>query len=612
MGTPLLTLQNIALTFGGTPLLEDASLAVAEGDRICITGRNGSGKSTLMKIAAGLVEPDKGTRFIQPGVTLRYLPQEIDFSGFETVRDFVVSELGPLGNAHQAVSIAEGLGLTGSASPATLSGGESRRAAIARVLAAEPDLLLLDEPTNHLDIQIIEWLEKRLAGSRSAIVLVSHDRRFLTNLTRGTVWVDRGITRSVTMGFGQFEAWRDEMLAQEEVERHKLSRKIEREAHWLRYGVTARRKRNVRRLAELKAMREAKRTARSGPGLVKLDAAGTQLSGKLIIDADAVSKEFGSGAIIKNLNLRINRGDRLGIAGPNGAGKTTLVNLLTGKLAPESGAVRLGTNLEMATLEQSRESLEPEWTVAEALTGGSGDAIVINGTAKHVAAYMQDFLFLPEQIHTPVKALSGGERGRLMLARALAKPSNLLILDEPTNDLDLETLDVLEEMLANYSGTLILISHDRDFLDRIVTSILVPEGQGRWVEYAGGYSDMLAQRGSASFLSAPRASAKRDTTGSKAAPLEREVRARRRLSFKEKHALDSLPQLMAGLEEKIARLQGRLADPGLYARDRDAFEEAATALTKAQSELAAAENRWLDLEILREEFSSAAASEDSS
>jgi ATP-binding cassette subfamily F protein uup len=477
-------------------------------------------------------------------------------------------------------------------------------------LAPNPDVLLLDEPTNHLDIQVIEWLEKTLGAMRSALVLISHDRRFLTNLSRSTVWVDRGKTRSIDIGFGGFEAWRDEALAQEELERHKLARKIEREADWLRYGVTARRKRNVRRLAALQAMREERRTARRGPGSAKIEAAEGGLSGKLVIEADSISKSFGGVSVVEKFSTRINRGDRVGIVGPNGAGKTTLLNMLIGKLQPDEGSVRLGTNIEPASLEQSRDSLKPDWTVAEALTDGSGDSVVINGVAKHVAAYMQDFLFAPEQMRTPLKVLSGGERARLMLARAFARPSNLLLLDEPTNDLDIETLDVLEEMLADYAGTIILISHDRDFLDRIVTSVIAPEKPGRWVEYAGGYTDMLAQRGGRAL------DAKASQQQGKPAQVQGKVRGRessegdargeakpkRRLSFNEKHALETLPKKIATLEKEIADLQKRLADPALYAKDRQAFEKASAALVSAQSELAEAENRWLELEMLREEI----------
>jgi ATP-binding cassette subfamily F protein uup len=606
MGIPLLTLQNIAVTFGGTPLLEDANLIVAEGSRICIVGRNGSGKSTLMKIAAGLAEPDRGTRFVHPGVTLRYLPQEPDFAGQKTVRDYVESGLGPAGDPHQARVILEELGLTGDEQPATLSGGEARRAGLARALAPDPDILLLDEPTNHLDIQVIEWLERRLGAMRAALVLISHDRRFLTNLSDAAVWVDRGTTRSIGIGFGRFEAWRDEQLIQEEAEQHKLARKIEREEDWLRYGVTARRKRNVRRLAELQAMREEKQTAKRAPGRVKFEAADGALSGKLVIEAKAISKGFGGARVVGKFGIRIHRGDRVGVAGPNGAGKTTLVNMLTGKLAPDEGSVRLGANLEIASLEQGRDSLKPGWTLADALTGGGGEVIVVNGVAKHVASYMQDFLFLPEQMRTPVKVLSGGERARLTLARALARPSNLLVLDEPTNDLDLETLDVLEELLGGYAGTLILISHDRDFLDRAVTSIIVPEGDGRWTEYAGGYSDMIAQRGGVP-LSAPAGGkpAKAGRGGSKIKPAESgEPKTKRRLSFNEKHALETLPAKIAALEKEVVDLQKRLNDPALYAKDRQTFDEASAALVKAQAELAGAEHRWLELEILREEIGS--------
>ncbi len=467
-------------------------------------------------------------------------------------------------------------------------------------------MLLLDEPTNHLDIQVIEWLEKKLGSMRSALVLISHDRRFLTNLSRTTVWVDRGTTRTISIGFGGFEAWRDEFLAQEELERHKLARKIEREADWMRYGVTARRKRNVRRLAELQAMREAKQNAKRAPGQARLEAVDGQLSGKLVIEAKGISKAFDGKTIVDKFGIRIHRGDRVSMAGPNGSGKTTLLNMLIAKLEPDEGTLRLGANLEIASLEQGRDSLKPEWTVADALTGGAGDLVVINGVPKHVASYMQDFLFVPEQVRTPVKVLSGGERARLMLARALAKPSNLLVLDEPTNDLDLETLDVLEEMLADYSGTLILISHDRDFLDRIATSIIAPEGAGRWVEYAGGYTDMIAQRGGRTFATeAPAKTARPSQTPRERADSDGEPKAKKRLSFKDKHALETLPARIANLEKDIASLQQRLSDPALYAKDRQAFEQASAALVKAQDDLAEAEHRWLELEILREALATA-------
>src|SRR5713226_7760792 len=492
---PLVQLKDIALTFGGTPLLEDVELSVSEGERVCLVGRNGSGKSTLLKIAAGLIEPDRGTRFLQPGATVRYLPQEPDFAGAATTLAYVEAGLGPSDDHHQARFLLEQLGLDGSEDPARLSGGEARRAALARVLAPAPDILLLDEPTNHLDLTTIEWLERALAGRRAALVVISHDRRFLANLTRATVWLDRGRSRRIERGFAAFEAWRDEVLAEEERDQHKLDRKIVAEEHWLRYGVSGRRKRNVRRLGALQALRQARRDYRAAAGRAALAAAEADSSGTLVIEADRVTKSYDGRPIVHDLTTRVRRGDRIGIVGPNGSGKTTLVSLLTGALAPDAGAVRLGANLAMATLDQTRESLDDDATVTETLTGGRGDTVTVGDTPRHVIGYMKDFLFAPEQARTPVSVLSGGERARLMLARALAKPSNVLVLDEPTNDLDLETLDVLEEMLGDYAGTILLISHDRDFLDRVVSAVLVPEGDGRWQEYAGGYTDMLAQRG---------------------------------------------------------------------------------------------------------------------
>src|SRR5712671_2334064 len=495
MAPPLIQLKDIALTFGGTPLLSGVELSVSSAERVCLIGRNGSGKSTLLKIAAGLVEPDSGSRFVQPGATIRYLPQEPDFEGHATTLAYVEAGLGPGDDHYQARYLLEQLGLGGEEDPAHLSGGEARRAALARVLAPAPDILLLDEPTNHLDLTTIEWLERELAGARAALVMISHDRRFLTNLSRSTIWLDRGQTRRIERGFAAFEAWRDDVLAEEEREQHKLDRKIVAEEHWLRYGVSARRKRNVRRLGNLHALREARRSYRGAAGNAALTAAAADRPGSLITEADRIAKSYDGRPIVSDFSIRIAREDRIGIVGPNGSGKTTLINLLTGALAPDAGTVRLGTNLAMATLDQHRESLDPNETVAGALTGGRGDTVMIGGQARHVVGYMKDFLFAPEQARTPLGVLSGGERGRLMLARALAKPSNVLVLDEPTNDLDLETLDVLEEMIGDYSGTVLLISHDRDFLDRSVNAVLVPEGNGKWVEYAGGYSDMLAQRG---------------------------------------------------------------------------------------------------------------------
>ena len=451
----------------------------------------------------------------------------------------------------------------------------------------------------------IEWLEGELAARNGALVIISHDRRFLANLSRVTVWLDRGKVRRIERGFAAFEAWRDDVLAEEERERHKLDRKIEAEEHWMRYGVTARRKRNMRRVAGLAALRQSRRDARRAAGTVAMSAAEAERSGALVIETKGLSKSYGSSPVVADFFARILRGDRIGIVGPNGSGKTTLVNLLIGTLAPDSGSVRLGANLQMATLDQRRESLDPDWTVSEALTGGRGDTVIIGGRTKHVVSYMRDFLFAPEQARTPLRVLSGGERGRLMLARALTKPSNVLVLDEPTNDLDLETLDVLEEMIGDYAGTVLLISHDRDFLDRVVDTVIVPEGNGKWLEYAGGYTDMLAQRGDDVRKTGAKPTLKAVVPVEAKVPRTAAAPARRKLNFNEKHALETLPGKIATLEAEIGRLQTVLADSTLYARDRVAFDRASSAMTAMQSELAAAEERWLELELKRDEIENA-------
>jgi ATP-binding cassette subfamily F protein uup len=599
MAPPLIQLKDIALTFGGTPLLSGVELSVSPAERVCLIGRNGSGKSTLLKIAAGLVEPDRGTRFVQPGATIRYLPQEPDFDGHTTTLGYVEAGLGPGDDQHPARYLLEQLGLHGDEDPAHLSGGEARRAALARVLAPSPDILLLDEPTNHLDLTTIEWLEAELDSRRCALVLISHDRRFLTNLSRGTAWLDRGQIKQIGRGFAAFEAWRDEVLAEEEREQHKLDRKIVNEEHWLRYGVSGRRKRNVKRLGNLHALRDQRRNYRGAAGSANLAAAEADKSGKLVIEAKNIVKSYGERKIVDDFSIRVQRGDRIGIVGPNGAGKTTLVNLLTGAEEPDGGSIRLGANIEMATLDQHRESLDPKSTLAEALTGGRGDHVMVGGKPKHVVSYMKDFLFTQEQIRTPLEVLSGGERGRLMLARALAKPSNLLVLDEPTNDLDLETLDVLEDMLGDYDGTVILISHDRDFLDRVVTSVIAPDRDGKWIEYAGGYSDMLSQRGADLKREAAKAAAEEKKEAKAAGPA---ATSKRRLNFNEKHALETLPKTIAALQREIAKQQRIMDDPNLFAKDRKKFDAASAAIAIAQTELIAAEDRWLELEVLREEI----------
>jgi ATP-binding cassette subfamily F protein uup len=603
MAPPLLLLQDIRLTIGAHPLLAGAEIGVSAGERLCLVGRNGSGKSTLMKIAAGLIEAESGVRFLQPGTTLRYLPQEPDLTGFKTALAYVEAGLGPADDAYRARYLLEQLGMTGEEDPQTLSGGEARRCALARALAPEPDILLLDEPTNHLDLPAIEWLESELSAMRSALVLISHDRRFLQTLSRATVWLDRGVTRRREIGFGQFEAWRDEVLENEETERHKLDRKIVMEEDWVRYGVTGRRKRNQGRLAKLNAMRQDKREHRSATGLARITVSEGDVSSKQVIKAEGVSKSYGDRPIVKDFSIRVLRGDRIGVIGANGAGKTTLLNLLTGLLEPDKGWVKLGQTLEMATLDQSRSSLDPSGSLSDALTGGRGDIVQVDGKPRHVIGYMKDFLFTPDQARTPVSALSGGERGRLTLACALAKPSSLLVLDEPTNDLDFETLDLLQEIIADYSGTVLVVSHDRDFLDRVATSVIMAEGGGNWIEYAGGYSDMVAQRGAGvAARQASIAAAKPAKPASADRPVERAKP--QKLTFKDQHALKTLPGEIDALQKKIDGLRRLLADAGLYARDRAAFDKASADLPAAEAALANAEERWLTLEMLREEAES--------
>lgn len=604
MAAPLLSLQNIMLQIGTAPLLQGAELSVGMGDKIALVGRNGSGKSTLLKIAAGLIEADGGKRFVQPGATIQYLPQEPDLSGFATVLEYVEAGLNENDNPYRALYLLEQLGLTGQEDPKSLSGGEGRRAALARVLAPEPDILILDEPTNHLDLPVIEWLEDELKSLRSALILISHDRRFLSDLTRSTIWLDRGETRRIEQGFSGFEAWRDDYLEQEEQQQHKLARKIVAEEHWVRYGVTARRKRNVRRMDLLGGLRQQLRDYRGPQGTVKMTITEGKTSGALVTEAENIWKTYGERDVVRDFTTRIMRGARVGIVGPNGAGKTTLIRMLTGEIEPDQGKVTLGTRLELAVLDQRRASLDPSQTLKEVLTGGGSDTLMINGIEKHVIGYMKEFLFTPEQARTVVSKLSGGERNRVTLARALALPSNVLILDEPTNDLDLETLDLLQEMVTEYKGTVIVVSHDRDFLDKVATSIIVAEGDGTWNEYAGGYTDMVAQRGAGVSARAPQPVIEAEKPKAVAAPVAAPAPAtpKRKMSFKEKHALETLPKEMEKLTATMAKLQKALDDPNFYARDFEGFEKTTAEFVAAQKKHAELEEQWLVLEMLREEI----------
>ena len=597
MVPPLLTLRDINLTFGSTPLLDGAELSVSERDRICLVGRNGSGKSTLLKIAAGLVEFDSGEIFVQPGTTVRYLPQEPDFSGFKTTFDYVQAGCEAGDDPYRVVYLLEQLGLTGEEDPNKLSGGEGRRAALIRVLAPEPDILLLDEPTNHLDITVVEWLESYLKNSTSALVLISHDRRFLENLSQITIWLSLGQTRRLNQSYKEFEIWRDEILELEENDRHKLDRKIVREEHWLRYGVTARRKRNVRRLNDLQNLRQQRRDRRTDTGSVKMVVNEARSSGKLVFEAENISKIFDGRDIVRNFSIRILRGDRIGFVGPNGVGKTTLLKMLISELEPDEGTIRSGAKVEMVSLDQRRESLDANTSLSDALTGGGSDMVFVGSQQRHVVSYMKDFLFQPEQARTVVSTLSGGERGRLMLARAFAKPSNILVLDEPTNDLDHDTLDLLQELICDYEGTILLVSHDRDFLDRVVTTTIAPNDDisGIWVEYAGGYSDMLLQKKSVN---------KSKQSGKRQKDIKHDKLRNKlqRMSFKDKHALEILPEKIENLRLQIVDIQHKMSEPDFYNNKTEDFEKATIALSNKEMELGSSEEQWLELELKREEI----------
>src|SRR3984885_2597205 len=592
--TPLLHLKDIIVEFGGQRLLDGAELSVGAGGRLCLVGRNGSGKSTLLKIAAGLMEADGGTTFIQPGATVRYLAQEPDMSVYATPRDYVEAGLNPHEDPNRAFYLLGNLGLSGLENPATVSGGEARRAALARALAPRPDILLLDEPTNHLDVNAIEWLESEIKSSKCALVLISHDRRFLENLSRVTVWLDRGKTHRLEKSFASFEAWRDEMLEKEESERHKLERRIAAEEDWVRYGVSGRRKRNVGRLERLRGLRTERREQIGQLGNVKMDAAEGAGSGTKVIDAKGVAFSYGTREIVKDFTMRIHRGNRIALVGPNGAGKTTLLKLLIGELQPQKGNVKLGQGLLMAQLDQNRSKLHPEQSLAAAVTDGSGDTVMVGGKPRHVMNYLQDFLFTPQQARTPVKVLSGGERARLLLAKLFAMPSNFLILDEPNNDLDLETLDLLEEVIADYPGTALLVSHDRDFLDRVATGLVLAEGEGRFTEYAGGYSDMLMQRGE-------KVPERGDAKKAPKEPAQKSARVNApKMNFADAHALKTLPGKIATAELQMTELEKALADSSLYARDPARFEKVSLELAEIRAQKDADEERWLALEMERE------------
>jgi ATP-binding cassette subfamily F protein uup len=590
---PLLQLSDISLTFGGDPIFSELSAVVQGGDRVALVGRNGSGKSTLMKVMAGLVEADHGMRVVPPGVTVGYMEQDPTMEGFATLGDYAASGLDP-SEAYRVAMVADGLKFDPSRDVATASGGERRRAALAKLMAEAPELMLLDEPTNHLDIEAVQWLENELKSTKAAFVLISHDRAFLRALTRATLWIDRGDVRRQETGFDGFEAWRDKVWDEEETAKHKMDRKIKAEARWAVEGISARRKRNqgrVRALQDLRAER-ASMIKRQGTAALTLESGPT--SGKKVIEVEDLTKSFGDKQIVKGLTITIQRGDRVAFVGPNGVGKTSVIKMMLGQVEPDAGRVKLGTNLEVAVFDQTRAQLDPEMSLWDSLTGdpemrvgGRADQVMVRGVPKHVVAYLKDFLFSEAQARAPVKSLSGGEKARLLLAKLMAKPSNLLVLDEPTNDLDIETLDLLQEILDDYDGTVILVSHDRDFLDRVATTTIAMEGNGNATVYAGGWTDYLNQRGTIVQETAKPA----ETVKSVEKP--KSDTRKNALSFTEKHRLEKLPAVIDKITAEIAKLEELMADPELFTKQPVKFQKATEALVQRQDALAAAEEEWM-------------------
>ena len=596
---PLLQLTGIALTFGVNPLFEDLSLIIQPGDRLALVGRNGSGKSTLLRVMAGLVDVDEGERALSSGDSVGYMEQEPEMRGCETLGDLATRCIEA--SEHWRVNAAaDGLKFDVDTPVEAASGGARRKAGLARLIAQAPELMLLDEPTNHLDIESIAWLEAHLTETDRAFVVISHDRAFLRALTRATIWIDRGVVRRRDGGFAGFEEWRDRVWAAEDAARHKLDRKILSESKWAVEGISARRRRDLGRVRALEAMR-----AERANQVLRQDAARMELmsgprSGKRIIEARRISKEFGGKVICRDFSLRVMRGDRVALVGPNGVGKTAMVELLSGRAVPDEGRIELGTNVELAVFDQHRAELDPDATLWESLTGdkamrlpGRSDQVMVRGQPRHVVTYLKDFLFDETQARAPVRSLSGGERARLLLARIMAKPANLLVLDEPTNDLDLETLDLLRTLLAGSESTVLLVSHDRDFVERVATRTLAFEGAGRITVHAGGWLDLACLDRAPTHASTRSPLAKEQLAQGKREAKQANARG---LSFTETHRLDELPGIIARLEAEIAKLSGLMSDPDLYAREPVKFRKAADALAARQAQLDAAEAEWLALE----------------
>ena len=596
---PQISLKNIFLSFGEKQIFEGLNLLVQPRDRIALVGRNGSGKSTLLKVLQGLVIQDEGERILSKGLSVGYMEQDPNLSEFDTLKDYVCSGV-LVSDYHEGEKVAQNLGVDLDMPVNVSSGGERRRAALTKLIAENHDIMLLDEPTNHLDVEAIEWLEAELKGLSKSFIVISHDRKFLSNLTNDTIWVDRGKARRCSIGFGGFEAWRDKIWHEEDEKIHKLNRKIRSESRWAVEGISARRKRNQGRLRNLEKLRAERQSYISRTGLAKMKLESRTKSGQLVLKADKVSKSFGEKCIIRNFSIQIRKGDRIGIVGPNGIGKSTLLKILLGEVIPDLGTAKLGSNLIVAKFDQMREQLNLENSLWQNLTddptmkaSGKAGQIMVRGKSKHVAGYLKEFLFSESQLRSPVKSLSGGEKARLLLAKLMARESNLLILDEPTNDLDLETLDLLQEVIAEYEGTVLLISHDRDFLNRTVDTSIILTGQGEFVKIAGSWEDYNNLKAKNETQNKGEYLDKKKNVSK---PPKREMPSKAEFSFVDKHRLDEIPNLIDRLEYEIKQLETFLSDSNLYLEHPNKFEKASAALIERQAEMKKLEDEWFKLE----------------
>ncbi|MCQ2913716.1 MAG: ABC-F family ATP-binding cassette domain-containing protein [Alphaproteobacteria bacterium] len=596
---PIFSVQNVELSFGGKPLFTGIDIFIKRGDKVCLIGRNGSGKSTLLKIIAGLIEPDKGEKFLQPGIKIAYMAQDSDFKDYNTLRDVVLSGLTDQSETFKADILLDNFEINGDLLVSKASGGEKKKAAMAKALVSEPDLLLLDEPTNHLDIWTIEKIEKLVKDFNGAVIVISHDKAFLNSVSNATIWIDRGKVYSMDKGFVEFEEWSENILEQQELEAIRLKKKIERETQWLHKGVTARRKRNMGRLRRLQDLRLERKEQIKSPQAIDIFVDSGNVASKLVIECKHLSKQYEDRKIIDDFSFRLMRKNKIGIVGTNGVGKTTLIKLLTGKIEPDSGSVRIMRNLQEAYFDQSRATLDLNKTIKETLCPDGGDTVFVGEEPRHVISYMKDFLFTPAQLDQPVLALSGGEKNRLILAKTLAKPSNLLVLDEPTNDLDMDTLDLLQETLMNYDGTVLIVSHDRDFLDNVATSILYLSGDGSVVEYVSSCSDVIKMIKEKELKAKEQKekALKKETKKVEETPKQNS----NRMSYKNKRLLEILPKEIEDLEEQINKIENVLNDPELYSKNPNQFTAWSEQLEQLKTQKDEKETLWLELSCMADE-----------